>query len=234
MTVPVIIDLFAAAILVGFMIYGACRGLFRAFAGLLAVVVALMGAGMIANALSKPAVKVVMPLVQAHIENKLDAAVTAQAPEIQMPEEAVEEGTFSIEDLLAMMGLDSDVRASLAEQAHEKVQETGASLAMAVVESIAQSFIYAALYILSFIVLLLLLKLVLRALDLVFRLPGLHLLNALGGGVIGLAEGALLLFLSIWLLRRFGVSFDTETVGATYVLRFFTTNTPLSALAFLK
>ena len=43
-----------------------------------------------------------------------------------------------------------------------------------------------------------------------------------------------MLFLSIWLLRRFGVSFDSETVEATRVLQFFTTNTPLSALSFLK
>jgi len=234
MTVPVIIDLFAMAVLAGFVIYGACRGVFQALAGLLAVIVALVGAGMIANALSEPAVKVLMPLVQTHIEKKMDAAVAAQAPEVQMPEEAVEEGTFSIEDLLSMMGLDSDVRTSLAEQAQEKVQETGVSLAMAVVESVAQSFICAALYILSFIVLMLLLKLLIRALDLVLRLPGLHLLNTLGGGAIGLAEGALMLFLSIWLLRRFGVSFDTETVEATRVLQFFTTNTPLSALSFLK
>ena len=41
---------------------------------------------------------------------------------------------------------------------------------------------------------------------------------------------ALLLFLAVWLLRRFGVSFETDTVSATHILRFFTTHTPLSAL----
>ena len=69
-----------------------------------------------------------------------------------------------------------------------------------------------------------------RALDLVTRLPGIHGLNALGGAAIGLAVGALLLFLAVWLLRRFGVSFETDTVSATHILRFFTTHTPLSAL----
>ena len=54
------------------------------------------------------------------------------------------------------------------------------------------------------------------------------------GAVIGLAEGALLAFLAIWIARRLGVSFETETVAQTHILHFFTTNTPLSALSFLR
>ena len=52
--------------------------------------------------------------------------------------------------------------------------------------------------------------------------------------VIGLIEGALVLFLAIWVLRRFGVSFETDTVSATHILRFFATHTPLSALSLLQ
>ena len=100
----------------------------------------------------------------------------------------------------------------------------------AVVESVAETILYAALFLVSFVVLMILLKLLTHALDLVLKLPGLHLLNALGGALVGFVEGALLLFLAVWLLRRFGVSFETETVSATHILRFFTTHTPLSAL----
>ena len=45
-----------------------------------------------------------------------------------------------------------------------------------------------------------------------------------------LKKRALALFLAVWALRRFGVSFETESVSATHLLRFFTTHTPLSAL----
>ena len=61
---------------------------------------------------------------------------------------------FGIEDLLSLMGLDQDVRESLAQQAQKKVQDTGVSIAMAVVESMAQSMIYSVLYMLSFTLLL--------------------------------------------------------------------------------
>ena len=233
MTTPVIIDMIAAAVLIAAAAWGAHRGLFRALAGLAVVIVALVGAAVIANALAAPAARLVTPLIRDHIETRVDEAMAQQSQEVQMPEEDVDEG-FAIADLLALMGLDEDVRDSLVRQTEEKIQDTGISLAMAVVESVAESILYAALFLISFVVLTILLKLLIRAMDLVLQLPGLHLVNSLGGGLIGLAEGALALFLAIWVLRRFGVSFETDTVSATHILRFFATHTPLSALSLLQ
>ena len=236
MATPVIIDIVILAVLVGFLVYGARRGLFRALAGLLIIVVALVGAGMIASAASGPAARLITPMISQRIEEKVDLAMSEQSDQVQMPEEDVEESAdgFSVEGILALMGLDSDVRGSLAQQAEDKIKETGISLAQAIVESVAQSILYAVIYILAFILLLILLRLLARALDLVLKLPGLNLLNTLGGAVAGLIQGALLLFLAIWLARRFGVSFETPTVESTHILHFFTTNTPLSVLSFLE
>ena len=228
MTTPVIIDVIMAVVLIAAVIYGAHRGLFRALAGLAVVIVALVGAAIIANTLAAPAARLVTPLIREQIETKVDEAMARQSQEVQMDE------GFAIEDLLALMGLDEDVRNSLASQTQEKIQDTGVSLVMAVVESLAQSILYAALFLVSFVGLTILLKLLIRAMDLVLQLPGLHLVNSLGGAVIGLIEGALVLFLAIWVLRRFGVSFETDTVSATHILRFFATHTPLSALSLLQ
>ena len=233
MTTPVIIDMIAAAVLIAAAACGAHRGLFRALAGLAVVIVALVGAAVIANALAAPAARLVTPLIRESIETRVDEAMAQQSQEVQMPEADVE-GDFSIDSLLALMGLDADVRADLAGQAQEKIQDTCVSLAMAVVESVAESILYAALFLISFVVLTILLKLLIRALDLVLQLPGLHLVNSLGGAAIGLVEGALVLFLVIWVLRRFGVSFETDAVSATHILRFFATHTPLSALSLLQ
>ena len=233
MTTPVIIDMIAVAVLIATAAWGAHRGLFRALAGLAVVIVALVGAAVIANALAAPAARLVTPLIRESIETRVDEAMAQQSQEVQMPEGDVDEG-FAIADLLALMGLDEDVRDSLVRQTEEKIQDTGISLAMAVVESVAQSILYAALFLISFVGLTILLKLLIRAMDLVLQLPGLHLVNSLGGGLIGLAEGALALFLAIWVLRRFGVSFETDTVSATHILKFFAAHTPLSALSLLQ
>ena len=133
-----------------------------------------------------------------------------------------------------MVGPDEDVRENLAEKARENVRDTGASIALAVVESMVYSFVHSLLFVLAFIALVLLLKILVGAMGIMMKLPGLHGLNALGGGILGLVEGALLLFLAVWLARRLGVSFETETMAETYILRIFTVNTPLSLLSFLQ
>ena len=147
------------------------------------------------------------------------------------PEEVGEEPR--VEDLLVLLGLDEDVRGSLAEQAEERVRDTGASIVSAVVESMVGSVAYGVLFILSFLALLLMLHVLVGAMDLVMKLPLLHGLNTLGGGVLGLIEGTLVLFLAVWAARRLGISFETEALAEAHILRIFTTNTPLSLLSFL-
>ena len=148
MTAPVIIDAIVVIFLAGFTIYGIRRGLLQALAGLVIVIVALVGAGMIAATFSAPAAKLAAPLIEKRIEQKVDTALAEQKREVTMPEDDVD---FQLEDLLDLLGLDTDVRKPLAEKAEETVRETGASLITAVVESIAQSVIYGVLYILSFL-----------------------------------------------------------------------------------
>ena len=237
MTTPVIIDAVAVAILAFFVLWGAHQGLLRSLAGLLTIVVALVGAGLIAGALADSAARLAGPLVEERIRTQVDEAITAQSSQkVEMPELDVEGGDeeFDIQDLLALMGLDQDVRDSLTEEIQEKAVDAGTTIAAAVVESVVRSVLYGVVFLLSFLALTVLLKLAIGALDLVAKLPGLHLLNTLGGAAAGLIQGVVLAFLAIWIARRLGVSFETETVAQTHILHFFTTNTPLSALSFLR
>ena len=75
MTTTVIIDIAAAVVLLGFAAGGAKRGLFRALAGLLTIVVALAGAGIIAAALTTPVTKLVKPLLAEHVEKRVENAL---------------------------------------------------------------------------------------------------------------------------------------------------------------
>ena len=225
MTTPVIIDAIAVAVLAGFAILGAWKGLLRTLAGLLVLVLSLAGAGIIASALSAPAAKLIAPVVEKRIESRLDEAMREQRPGRETEED------LPLAELLDLLGVDQARRDALADRAEKSVRETGASLVMALVESLAQSVLYGVLYMLAFVLLSFALHLLVRMLDAVLKLPGLHGLNAVGGGLVGLAEGALLLFLAVWALRLVGVSFDGEE--GTQIFRFFTTHTPLDALKFL-
>ena len=230
MTVPVIIDAVVVLILVGFTVFGARRGLLQTLAGLVIVIVALVGAGIIAATFSGPAAKLAAPLIEKQIEKKIDAAIAESAPAESLPGT---EGS-QLEELLSLLGLDAEVRGSLAEKAQDTVRDTGVSVAAAVVTSIAQSIIYGVLYILSFAALTVLLHVLFKAMGLLTKLPGIHSLNALGGGLLGLIEGGLLLFLAVWAARQLGVSFEAEPYSDAHILAVFTTHTPLSVLTFFK
>ena len=230
MTTAVIIDAIVVVVLLAFAIRGARQGLVRALAGLVMVIVALVGAGMIAATFSGPAARLAAPVIQKHITGRVEEAMAVQTGTV--PEKEAGEETRA-EDLLALLGLDEDVRGSLAEQAEERVRDTGASIVSAVVESMVGSVAYGVLFILSFLLLLLMLHVLVGAMDLVMKLPLLHGLNSFGGGALGLVEGTLVLFLAVWAARRLGISFETEALAEAHILRIFTTNTPLSLLSFL-
>lgn len=229
MTTAVIIDAIVVVVLLAFAIWGARQGLVRALAGLVMVIVALVGAGMIAATFSDPAARLAAPVIQKHITSRVEEAMAVQTD--STPEEVGEEPR--VEDLLVLLGLDEDVRGSLAEQAEEQIRDAGASIVSAVVESMVGSVAYGVLFILSFLALLLMLHVLVGAMDLVMKLPLLHGLNTLGGGALGLIEGTLVLFLAVWAARRLGISFETEALAEAHILRIFTTNTPLSLLSFL-
>lgn len=213
------------AVLAGFGILGAWKGLLRTLAGLLVLALSLAGAGIIASALSVPAAKLIAPAVEKRIAIRLEEAIQERRPDPAPGE------SLPLEELLDLLGVDRARREALSDRTEKAVRDTGVSLAAAVVESLAQSMLYGVLYMISFVLLSAALHLLVRMLDAFLRLPGLHGLNALGGGLAGLAEGALLLFLAVWALRLVGVSFDGQE--GSQIFRFFTTYTPLDALKFL-
>ena len=242
-TTAIILDVLTAAALIAFTVMGAHRGFFRTVAGLLAVILALVGAQLFTSWAAPHVSSVLQPAIERRVEKKVDAAlggdtITPQEPQIgasrpdsetQDQKEAEEES--EIQRLLRAIGVDEQLFQRLGESAREKVRDTGVTVATAVVQSVAESVIRALLFLLSFAVFLLLLKLLAKVLDLALKLPVLRSMNGLAGAAVGLVEGALAVFLAVWLLRRFGVSFETPAVEGTYLLSFFAKHTPLSALA---
>lgn len=243
-TTAIILDVLTAAALIAFTVMGAHRGFFRTVAGLLAVILALVGAQLFTSWAAPHVSGVLQPAIERRVEKKVDAAlggdssaITPQEPQIgasrpdSETQDQKEAEESEIQRLLRAIGVDEQLFQRLGESAREKVRDTGVTVATAVVQSVAGSVIRALLFLLSFAVFLLLLKLLAKVLDLALKLPVLRSMNGLAGAAVGLVEGVLAVFLAVWLLRRFGVSFETPAVEGTYLLSFFAKHTPLSALA---
>ena len=214
MAIPVIIDIIAAAVLLGFIISGAKRGLFRALAGLVMILVALAGARVAAEKLTAPAAELMRPVLEHRIEAKLDAALETPEESGRMPEEDTDGP--DARDLLALLGVEEERLDELAEQVQESVRDTGVTILTAVAEALAEPVLYSLLFLLAFLLLAVGLKLLARLLDLAMKLPVLHGANALGGGVVGALEGAVVLLLLTMLLLRLDVPLEESRILHIY------------------
>lgn len=232
MHLPVIIDGIVAAVLLGFLLAGACRGLIRAAAGFVLLAAALAGAAVAANTLTPVLGQALRPAIEKRVEQRIDEALDGVRPvKPSVGDGGTEEDSLTLDGLLSLLGIDADPAASIAGKAEGLIRDEGTDLVSAVVQSVAESILHIVVFIVAFPLLLAGLKFLVNVLDLAARLPGVHQANALGGAAIGLVEGALAVFLAVWVLRRLGVSFDTEAVGQTFLLRFFTVHTPLGILS---
>ena len=220
----VIIDAVVAVVLLAFVILGARRGLFRSVAGLAILVVSLVGANMAADSLTPMAAGIVQPAIENRVEEKLEEVLPE---DMELPEA---EDT-AMGELLALLGIDADPAEEILERAGEQVRLNGAGAVAALAVGMAESTIHVVVFLLVFLAAFIVLKLLAHLVDLTLKLPVLSGANALGGAAVGLVEGVLALFITVWFLRRFGVSFDTAWAADTMLLRFFTTNTPLGVLA---
>lgn len=236
MTTTVIIDAIVVIVLVAFAMIGVKQGLLRSLAGLVILALSLVGAGMLASTFSAPLAKIIAPALEDYVSRQVDEAVFAQFGEADLEFQLPEMG--QLEGLLEQLGVDTEEWEAMGERILESVSDRGAAVKDAVLEtvleSLVQSLLYGILFVLAFVLLVILLHVLLSAMGFVMKLPGLRMLNALGGGIVGLIEGVLLVFLGVWVARQLGVSFETETLAEAHILHIFTTNTPLSVLSFLN
>lgn len=210
------VDIIIIAILVLCVVIGAHRGLLQSLAGVVIVVVAFFGASLAADALAPSVAEWIGPMVEESIHEKLLQTDTADAGSM------LKEFHFSSGNLQNMV-----------KEVMDKAAQTGMSLLNAVAESVTHSVAYALVYFISFLILLIVLWLAMKPLKLMTRLPGLHVLNCIGGGALGLVWGTLLTFLAVWLMLRFDWLLTPEMIESSPVLRFFTENSLLSLLTSL-
>ena len=214
---PVIIDVAIAVVLLAAFVIGWRRGLFRTLAGVLILILAILGAGLVARTLCEPVAQKLEPILEERITEKFGEALTEKAEAVKATLREILPSELSY--LFERTGLREKLDGILNERGTSAASEAGSAVATAVAEELAHTLVYAVLYILAFLILLLLLRLAARGVDLALKLPVLHGANALGGAAIGLAEGVLLVWLVLRLLPRFGVVLSDE---GTYLLRLFT------------
>lgn len=216
--VGIFVDLILLALLLIGLVLGWRQGFVQALTRIIVVVAALLLASWIAGKLAEPAARWLEPI----LSEKLEQRLTAQG------------NTDDAGEMLAAFGFEGDTLSELVDNAVEKAQQAGETLLSAVVSTALKSAAYAVVYVVSFLLLLLLLlllRLVLTPLHLFTKLPVVHGVNALLGGVLGLVKTALLLFLAVWVLQKLQLLVTPELVNKTVLLKFFAQNSPIDLIA---
>lgn len=212
--VGIFVDLILLALLLIGLVLGWRQGFVQALTRIIVVVAALLLASWIAGKLAEPAARWLEPI----LSEKLEQRLTAQG------------NTDDAGEMLAAFGFEGDTLSELVDNAVEKAQQAGETLLSAVVSTALKSAAYAVVYVVSFLLLLLLLRLVLTPLHLFTKLPVVHGVNALLGGVLGLVKTALL-FLAVWVLQKLQLLVTPELVNKTVLLKFFAQNSPIDLIA---
>ena len=184
-------DLIAAAIIVLFTVWGYSRGFIKTFFGLfgfiIAIVIALVFTAPLASFLRD---KVFEPALSSFFLKELSRETGQSAAEVDFS--ALPAGGA---DLFSRFGMTAEALAGHLLAAGKSVgQDVARSLAEAAVAGAAMALSRAVAFLSLFIMSVVLIRILARVLDLVAKLPVLHLSNRVFGLLAGLGEGLAIAF----------------------------------------
>ena len=228
-----VFDIAILAILVLFAWRGASRGFVLSLCGLLAVIVAFVGASFLATLLAPKVGAALEPQFAQVIEEKLEEQFQQSDPAGDAAAGLTEGEDYPLQDVLSVlrdMGLYEELVNTIDQAVQDGMTVVAANAAAAVAAAIAQSVAYSVIFTVAFALILIAWKVFSHAVDLVAKLPGLNFLNKTGGAAMGLIKGVLILFLAAWLIQYSGKLIPEETVQQTHLLKFFMTTNPMTLL----
>lgn len=213
---PMIADLIIIAVLVLALAIGVRRGLLGAVAGIVSVAAAFFGAALSASFLTPTVEQWLQPILMQKLEKRMQGARTADG-----------------EAMLGLLGFNGRSLTDMFQNVTDRIRETGEAMLSAVAGSVAHSIAYALVYLASFIVLLIVFRLLCKLIDKI-ELPVVSQLDSVGGGILGLIEGALLVFVAVWAMQKFNWLLTPDIIAASTVLKFFAEHTPLDWITSLS
>lgn len=227
-----VFDIAILVILAVFAWRGASRGFVLSLCGLLAVIVAFVGASFLAGLLAPRVGAALEPKFAQVIEEKLEEQFQQSDPAGDAAGLAEGED-YPLQDVLSVlrdMGLYEDLVNTIDQAVQDGMTAVAASAAAAVAAAIAQSVAYTVIFLIAFVLILVAWTIFSHAMDLVTKLPGLNFLNKTGGAAMGLIKGVIILFLAAWIIQYSGKLIPEETVQQTHLLKFFMTTNPMTLL----
>lgn len=217
-------------IILALCVWGGFRhGLIRSIAGLLAVILAMVGGSLLADRFAKELVPAISPFVSGYIDG--EDVTTAVREKL-----GYADSDYSLNDILQQdpslrydysyeclreIGFCKDVSIDLAKDCVSVSEKNNISQTDAVVTVVCNSVSYVGCITVAFLMILILLNAIIDMLNINMKLPKLEILDEVGGSTIGLLKGFLFCVLLSWFLGFLGLIIGKETSDNCALLTFF-------------
>lgn len=188
-----VFDVIMLAILLLCLVIGLYRGFILTLCGLLALIVAIIGARFAADHFAPAVTEAIAPRIETVIAAQLEASVDKTVEEMTKGTGDGATGSFSgVLGFLQRAGLYDGVISDVQKSIQSGVKGATKSAAKTMAEEVSRPIGWGVVYAASFAIVLLLWNLISKLLNLVAKLPGVRTFNRLLGGVCGLAKGLLI------------------------------------------
>ncbi|MCL2401590.1 MAG: CvpA family protein [Oscillospiraceae bacterium] len=228
----IIIDIALVAIIAFCVWRGYKSGLIRSVFGVVMLIVAIIGANLVATAYSDEFTGMLNPFVGGVVDTALAdmleesvAASTASGtayPAMQVVEEGAHGTAIAAFRRIGLLG-------AAAENVAERTTEGGFTgfLSDVMTDRLSSSLAFIVVFAIAFILIAIIFSVIGNLLNFTFSLPGLRLLDRISGAVLGLAKGLLITFTIAVIVRYIGL-FAPEIVEETFLLNYMINENPIA------
>ena len=205
------------------------RGLVGGVAGILAIIISLLGANILSAAYAHEVVPALEPFVDGYVDSSKNRGAILErmgygSSDLSLDDILQQDSSLRYDyayECLSDLGLYEKRAEELAADAVAYAQESGVSMTDAVVAVVCDTVTKVMTTVIAFLLILILLVALASIGNLSFRLPNMENLDEIGGAVLGFGKGFLYCVLLCWLLSFLGLVIGKETMAHTTLGRFF-------------
>lgn len=229
----ILLDLAIVAVILLFLYLGAKKGFVLTLCSLVAVVVALVGANLVADAAAPMVADVIQPKLETAITERLDEALKHTAfvgTDGDVATSSEDMPLSTVLDVLRENELFQGFMDGVEQTLIEGATASAASAAARVAAQLAGQLARGIVFVVAFFILLILWGILSHALDLVSKLPVLDQLNHTLGGILGFVKGLIIAYVAVWVLYHLTGTITPEMAQDSYLFSFLVRYSPLDAL----
>ncbi len=205
------------------------RGLVGGVAGILAIIIALLGGSIAASAYAHEVVPALEPFVSGYMDSHRNRDVILErmgygSSDLSLEDILEQDSSLRYDyayECLTDLGLYDKRAEELAKDAVSLSEESGCTMTEAIVSVLCDTITYVGAMTIAFLLILILLVALASVGNLSFRLPNMESVDEIGGAILGFGKGFLYCILLCWLLSFLGLLIGKETMAHTTLGRFF-------------